>query len=475
MKSTALGDTFKFLIGILHGSRARCNNATSHYPGVFANLSNPEIFSFIQKWKSLDSLFSDDERTDDEWKELLFTMTNANPTNGNGTKLSDHLLKTRPRIAQMIKDINCDPRFTERRSYYGGCICKPGYAGRTCTTCDHRMRWDSDSNMTTITDCKNGHFVLVTTGEPFSVGQKTEVIDMKNSNFKCPGLPDYPMEMAYGVGGLIGMVSLICGGHKGYFRNSSREFYDDCFKLQQKQWVRAGNLTQARSQMGSGNVVIDNHLFVSGGISGNHRSYSSVNEMIGLQSNSRLKDLPPPKHFNHCNIAFNDTHLMLIAIGGREYFLFNVRTEEFSQAPMLNNRRQNHACVKANIGDKQVALVTGGTSKENRKYARLNSTEYFDLSQPIIGWTSGKELPTKRNDHRMIAANDGRSVYIIGGEAGIDLPNDTERTNSILEMKCPDQSPELCFFQNSATQLQYARSGHIALSITPDIAKELCQ
>ena len=329
--------------------------------------------------------------------------------------------------------------------------------------------------MTTLTDCENGHFVLVTTGEPFSVGQKTEVIDMKNSNFKCPGLPDYPMEMAYGVGGLIGKVPLICGGHKGYFRNSSREFYDDCYKLQQKQWVRAGKLTQARSQMGSGNVVIDNHLFVSGGISGNHRSYSSVNEMIGLQSSSRLKDLPPPKHFNHCNIAINDTHLMLIAIGGREYFLFDVRTEEFSQAPMLNNRRQNHACVKAKIGDKQVALVTGGTSKENRKYARLNSTEYFDLSQPIIGWTSGKELPTKRNDHRMIAANDGRSVYIIGGEAGIDLPNDTERTNSILEMKCPDQSPELCFFQNSATQLQYARSGHIALSITPDIAKELCQ
>ena len=80
--------------------------------------------------------------------------------------------------------------------------------------------------------------------------------------------------------------------------------------------------------------------------------------------------------------------------------------------------------------------------------------------------------------HRMINANDGKSVYIIGGRAGSILLNginDEDVTRKILEMKCPDQSPELCYFQESVTQLQYPRSGHIALSITPDIAKELCQ
>ena len=80
--------------------------------------------------------------------------------------------------------------------------------------------------------------------------------------------------------------------------------------------------------------------------------------------------------------------------------------------------------------------------------------------------------------HRMTSANDGKSVYIIGGQAGSILLNginDEDVTRKILEMKCPDQSPELCYFQESVTQLQYARIGHIALSITPEIAKELCQ
>ena len=81
----------------------------------------------------------------------------------------------------------------------------------------------------------------------------------------------------------------------------------------------------------------------------------------------------------------------------------------------------------------------------------------------------------KRSHHSMTTANDGKSVYIIGGRIGNMTSSDTDHTNSILEMKCPDQSPELCYFQNAVVKLQYPRSGHIALSITPDIAKELCQ
>ena len=77
----------------------------------------------------------------------------------------------------------------------------------------------------------------------------------------------------------------------------------------------------------------------------------------------------------------------------------------------------------------------------------------------------------------MTSANDEKSVYIIGGRAGSRLPNGffTDATRKIFEMTCPDQSPELCYFQESVTQLQIPRGGHIALSITPEIAKELCQ
>ena len=92
----------------------------------------------------------------------------------------------------------------------GQCTCKTGYAGRICTACDQRMAWN---NSTPVTNCNEGHFVLIISGYPYSNGRKTEVLDLKNYKFTCPGLPDYPIKMAYGVGGMIGNVPLICGGH----------------------------------------------------------------------------------------------------------------------------------------------------------------------------------------------------------------------------------------------------------------------
>ena len=53
---------------------------TSIYPGVYANLANEEIFTFVQKWKSIDSIFTS-ERSDYEWRDLLKTMTNLDPVN----------------------------------------------------------------------------------------------------------------------------------------------------------------------------------------------------------------------------------------------------------------------------------------------------------------------------------------------------------------------------------------------------------
>ena len=89
------GVTFKYLIGILHGSRAKCNSVTSDYPGVYANLANEEIFTFVQKWKSIDSLFTS-EISNNEWRDLFKTMTNLDPVNENGLRLSEYLSSTAP-------------------------------------------------------------------------------------------------------------------------------------------------------------------------------------------------------------------------------------------------------------------------------------------------------------------------------------------------------------------------------------------
>ena len=70
----------------------------------------------------------------------------------------------------------------------------------------------------------------------------------------------------------------------------------------------------------------------------------------------------------------------------------------------------------------------------------------------------------------MVQTPDAKSVYLTGGK---DLH--WESLNKILEMKCPNQTPESCFFSEIPTKLKYPHQGHIALSITEELAKELCQ
>ena len=70
----------------------------------------------------------------------------------------------------------------------------------------------------------------------------------------------------------------------------------------------------------------------------------------------------------------------------------------------------------------------------------------------------------------MVQTPDAKSVYLTGGRY-----SNGESSNKILEMKCPNQTPESCVFNEIPTKLKYRRSGHIALSITEELAKELCQ
>ena len=51
------GSSYMVLVGVLHGSRERCQSTTVNYPGLFANVEHCDILSFIHKWKTLDDLF----------------------------------------------------------------------------------------------------------------------------------------------------------------------------------------------------------------------------------------------------------------------------------------------------------------------------------------------------------------------------------------------------------------------------------
>ena len=459
---------------------------TSDLPGVYANLANEEIFTFVQKWRSIHSLFTS-ERSDDEWKDLLKTMTNLDPVNGDGVRLSEFLSTTNPNISQLIMNTNCDLNGTSRKLYEGRCICKTGYFGRFCTACDRRI----------ITNCNEGHFVLITSGYGLYInGRKTELLNLKNHKFTCPGPPDYPMQMTHGAGGMIGNVPLICGGQKGDFLQR----FGDCYTLKGQQWIKNGSLDQPRSRMGTGTIDMNNALFINGGVlDGSHYGnwyISKSNEKIVLNSKSKLPDLPKSR-YDHCNIPINETHFIITGgiVDGRYYttktLVFDVNTKTFSQGPRLNQARKAHGCFNAKIGNRQVMFVTGGNYGGNN--GELNTIEFLDLSQPELGWSygnisliqslshfkpnrnfvAGQNLPLKVWDHRMVQTPDTNSVYLTGGYDPSSWGN--EYSNKILEMKCPNQTPESCFFNEIPTKMKYPRDAHIALSITTELAKELCQ
>ena len=71
--------------------------------------------------------------------------------------------------------------------------------------------------------------LLVATGDPTWTCIKTEVIDLMDDNSVCESLPDFPIEMASGFGGLLqGNMPVFCGGF-----NPNIEGYavTDCYTL----------------------------------------------------------------------------------------------------------------------------------------------------------------------------------------------------------------------------------------------------
>merc|ERR1712018_752931 len=86
----------------------------------------------------------------------------------------------------------------------------------------------------------SSHKILITTGHPYEFGKTTKIIDLQNDNFAC-NLPDYPIEMRSGVGGIVeDNIPFICGGW-----NST--YIKECYTLVHNNWEPAGMLETGRA------------------------------------------------------------------------------------------------------------------------------------------------------------------------------------------------------------------------------------
>ena len=91
-----------------------------------------------------------------------------------------------------------------------------------------------------------------------------------------------------------------------------------------------------------------------------------------------------------------------------------------------------------------------------------------NLSDPYIS-----QLPMPIANHIMITSPNNKEIYIIGGDLGDTV------TNKILKAVVPSSmnliNPNAFTFKEIPTKLKYGRCGHVALPISLDIVKQICE
>merc|ERR1711862_176551 len=109
------------------------------------------------------------------------------------------------------------------------------------------------------------------------------------------------------------------------------------------------------------------------------------------------------------------------------------------------------------LGGKQIVWVTGGFDNSKRY------SEYLEIDQLNQGWKSGPNLPYPLTNHRMVASEDLKNVYI------------TSSDGNILEIQCSGSTPDTCAFKPLASSIRINQGPHIAFTISDSLADSLCE
>ena len=337
------------------------------------------------------------------------------------------------------------------------------------------------------TNTNDDSYIFIATGYPFELSFLTEIVHLNNHHFQCKNVPQYPLKVRWGAAALIDGIPLICGV---LFLQYS--WTDVCYMLDEvnKTWILSANnfLRKPRADMGTGNLLVQNKLLFSGGLTRNfltndtYVDFESSNYLMGW--NATATDMPdmPYAVARHCIVQINETYF--IATGGtigfgeheqistHKTFFYNIKKENWTSGPNLNINRTQHGCAKVILGilgNKTIVIVSGGYGRYGNaeNHSTSKSVEFLDLSKSQAKWIIGKSLPVGFIDHVMVCAS--KTVYITG------LTTEKNSNTSIMELKCPDNSIMSCHFVKSQVQMLVPRRGHIALPISSKIVKRLCQ
>lgn len=151
--------------------------------------------------------------------------------------------------------------------------------------------------------------------------ESAEIIDLDNSNFKCPSLPSLPKAIFGAFGGLIHddqvrVDPMICGGNA----------QNQCYTLKRAfggtAWINSLNLSQPLSYTNAvESPYRDCRLFTVGGFNGSaiKTSFSYCNNTWTVSAHPL-----PVAAWLHCTIKFDDTTVMVT--GGVQSFVYSRKT-----------------------------------------------------------------------------------------------------------------------------------------------------
>jgi hypothetical protein len=221
--------------------------------------------------------------------------------------------------------------------------------------------------------------VLVTTGNPFSPSNKSEVIDLEDASNICQELDDYPIKAEGAVGGLFNEVDpVVCGS----------THVNICYMVNQPD--QSLEMLEIRGFAAS-LTLNRTHIWITGGIRSVDWTRTKTSEFVSIgQPAVKGPDLPYSVH-SHCLVRINSSTVLLC--GGfnvhfvtKECYYMDLEDQSWSKGPSLITERRSHTCgmfkSAAHLG-RNVVIAVGGKSNGGT----LNSVEILDPT--TNGWIEG--------------------------------------------------------------------------------------
>ena len=230
---------------------------------------------------------------------------------------------------------------------------------------------------------------MIVTGFPIDDGINMEIVDVEDSSFTCQ-FEAFPVRLYGATGGLINGLPFLCGG----YYDEAPYYSNDCYKMTGAgSWTKdeTASLNTGRFFAGTGSVVIENQLILSGGF-GEPGLLNSI-EMVSPDTAASTPSVELPTGFEgHCQVKWDESTVMVIGgwngsqVQRTETLLINVVSNTWSAGPILTRGRSYHACGEIEIMGTPYIVVSGGVFVDEYRI----STEILEKDNVENGWQTSK-------------------------------------------------------------------------------------